>query len=80
MAEQREIFLVRHGDYDDDTQLLNVVGKRQAHNAAEVLTRKWHLSGTPVLTSWIYRAVETANIIAQKLSVDGASAIQSEAL
>jgi phosphohistidine phosphatase SixA len=80
MAELRDIFLVRHGDYDDDTLHLNDVGRKQAHNAAEVLTKRWHISGTPVFTSWLHRAIETADIIAQGLSGDGAKAIQSEAL
>lgn len=64
-----EIYLVRHGDYHG--QGLSPLGKEQAAMAADTLQRLLKGRGdVTLISSDRQRAVETADIIANKLNLD----------
>lgn len=78
-----ELYLVRHGETEWNAARriqgrtdipLNETGRQQAREAAELLARRrWH----GVYTSPLGRARETASIIAERLGLDGVTAIDA---
>jgi broad specificity phosphatase PhoE len=78
-----ELYLVRHGETDWNAARriqgrtdipLNDVGREQAREAAELLARRrWD----GVYTSPLGRAHETASIIAERLGLDGVTAVDA---
>ena len=64
----KKLIIIRHGDYDDKTGLLNNNGARKIRTVAEVLGM--YLEGnTRVLSSTAPRAVQSAGIICDELDL-----------
>ncbi len=68
MNEYRRIFLIRHGDYENQPERLTSLGRRQAENAAKFLVAQRVGHDATLLTSDARRALETARIIARNIS------------
>lgn len=66
----KRIIVVRHGSYDERSDRLNSHGREQINSLAQIVKEMTDLGSIMILSSTITRAAETAEIIADALSVD----------